>query len=184
VTDRTPSRRRYLQAIGGAVAGVLAGCTGGATDGASSSPERTTGGTDRTTDGTPVHPGYETARVRVETVDGELLGAVTAAIADTPDRRYTGLSETESLPADRGMLFVYEAVADRTFVMRGMDFGLDIVFADEEGTITTIHHAPAPGPNEDGTDQRYTGRGQYVLEVNRRWTTERGVTAGDRLRID
>jgi len=112
------------------------------------------------------------------------LGSVTAAVADTGGLRYTGLSDTEVLPEDRGMLFVFESVADRTFVMRRMDFGIDIVYADAEGTITGIHHAPAPGPDEDGNSQGYPGRGQYVLEVNYGWTTERGVTAGDRLEFD
>jgi uncharacterized membrane protein (UPF0127 family) len=134
--------------------------------------------------GTPVHPGYETTAVRVATPGGEFLGAVTAAIANTPALRYTGLSETESLPEDRGMLFVYDTVSDRTYVMRGMAFGLDIVYADDGGVITTIHHAPAPGPTEDGANQRYPGRGKYVLEINEGWTTDRGVTAGDRLVID
>jgi len=133
---------------------------------------------------TPVFPGYETTEVRATTPDGERLGAVTAAVADTGRLRYTGLSDTESLPEDMGMLFVYESVGDHTYVMREMDFGLDIVYADDEGAVTEIHHAPAPGPNEDGNNQEYPGRGQYVFEVNRGWTTERGVEEGDVLRFE
>ena len=171
---------------------------GGAADSQSGTPTAGTPGTGetagRTPTGTgtatptatplPIHPGYETTEVRVTTPDGDRLGSVTAAVADTPDLRYTGLSDTESLPEDRGMLFVYDAVGEHTYVMRRMDFGLDIVYADDEGVITTIHHAPAPGPDEDGEDQRYPGRGQYVLEVNYEWTTERGVETGDVLRFD
>lgn len=82
------------------------------------------------------------------------------------------------------MVFVYDSVADRTFVMRRMDFGLDIVYADDTGRITTIHHAPKPGPDENGNRQRYPGRGQYVLEVNFEWTERHGVEAGDVLRFD
>jgi uncharacterized membrane protein (UPF0127 family) len=131
-----------------------------------------------------VFPGYETTDVRVTTPGGEALGSVTAAVADTGELRYTGLSETESLPEDMGMLFVYDEVGSHTYVMRDMDFGLDIVYADDEGAITEVHYAPAPGPNEDGEDQTYPGRGQYVLEVNKGWTTERGVETGDVLRFD
>jgi uncharacterized membrane protein (UPF0127 family) len=135
-------------------------------------------------DGSEVHEDYETTEVRVETPGGEHLGTVTAAIADTLDLRYTGLSETDTLPEDRGMLFVYSRVGDWRYVMRDMDFGLDIVYVDADGTITKIHHAPAPGPNEDGSSQSYPGRGQYVLEVNYGWTTERGVTEGDVLAFE
>lgn len=132
----------------------------------------------------PVHGEYETTRVTVTSPDGEELGAVTAAIADTSDLRYLGLSDTETLPENRGMLFVYSSVGDRTFVMREMDFAIDIIYADDDGTITTIHHAPAPGPDEDGEDQRYPGRGQYVLELNYNWTTDRGVEEGDVLSFE
>lgn len=126
-----------------------------------------------------VFPGYETTTVAVRTPDGDLLGWVRAAIADTPELRYLGLSDTDSLPEYYGMLFVYDDVDDRTFVMREMDFGIDIVYADDDGVITAIHHAPEPGPDEDGEDQRYPGRGQYVLEVTYGWTTDRGVEVGD-----
>jgi uncharacterized membrane protein (UPF0127 family) len=127
----------------------------------------------------PVHEDYDKTVVTVRTPGGEELGSVTAAIADTGDLRYLGLSDTESLPENRGMLFVYDGVGDHTYVMREMDFAIDIIFADDEGVITKIHHAPEPGPNEDGSDQRYPGRGQYVLEVNYDWTTDRGVEKGD-----
>jgi len=136
-----------------------------------------------TGDVTPIHQEYTTTEVRVISPDGDQLGEVTAAIADTRDLRYLGLSDTESLPADRGMLFVYESVEDLTYVMREMDFGIDIIFADSEGEITTIHHARPPGPNEDGEELKYSGRGQYVLEVNRDWTTDRGIDQNDILRF-
>ena len=132
----------------------------------------------------PLFPDYETTAVRVERPDGEELGSVTAAIAETSDEWSLGLSDTESLPEDWGMLFVSGSMSDLTFWMKEMDFGLDIVFVDDEKRITGIHHAPAPGPEEDGTDQRYSGRGQYVLEVNYEWTERRGVTEGDVLQFE
>lgn len=183
--DLRPTRRRYLQGVG-TVAGAVGvvGCTSGGTetpgDGSGTATETDPGS--RT--GTPIHPDYETVAVRVEAEDGSVLGQVTAAIADTPDLRYTGLSDTDELPGDRGMLFVYGTVADRTFVMRRMDFGIDIVYAGADGRITTIHHAPAPGPDEDGSQQEYPGRGQYVLEVFYGWTSDHGVSPGDRLVFD
>jgi len=198
------SRRRYLVRLGTATGvAAVAGCsddadardetavgttTTVATDDTPSSTEggRTdAGATPTTTTGTPIHPGYETTEVRVTEPDGTRLGSVTAAIADTPDLRYTGLSDTESLPEDRGMLFVYDEERESlTYVMRRMDFGIDIVFADSEGVITRIHNAPAPGPEEDGSQQGYSGSGQYVLEVNFEWTTERGIEDGDVLTFE
>ena len=153
------------------------------TPGNTPTPEETPAETPQETP-VAVHEGYETTEVTVRSSDGEVLGGVTAAIADTHDLRYLGLSDTESLPEDRGMLFVYDEVRDLTYVMREMDFPIDIVYADDEGVITSIHHARAPGPDEDGNDLQYPGRGQYVLEVNQHWTTERGVEGGDVLEFE
>lgn len=212
----SPSRRRYLRAIGGLGAAGLVGCLdrdgsadptdvdAGEVD-AESEGENATGSDaeggdgdaddadDGDTDGTgdsdgddtePIHEDYETREVSVETADGDVLGSVIVAVADTDDLRKTGLSDTESLPEDRGMLFVHSSVRDLDYWMKDMSFGIDIMFADADGVITGIHHAPAPGPDGDGRDQRYDGRGKYVLEVNYRWTEERGVEAGDVLVFD
>lgn len=196
--------RRSVLAAG--LAGAIAGCVGGSDD-SPQEPEETSNGTtnengsgqsdpEQDTTGAEtnesrdqdaeesVHEDYETTVVEVLATDDEVLGRVTVAIADTGDLRYLGLSDTESLPEDRGMLFVYDSVADRTFVMREMEFPIDIVYADDEGVITEIHHARAPEVDEDGNDLRYPGTGQYVLEVNRDWTTDRGVEVGDRLEFD
>jgi len=108
---------------------------------------------------------------------GEPLGNVTVEVADTPEERYTGLSEHESLGDDEGMLFVYPDEGEHTYVMRSMDFPIDIVYVDASGRITEIHHAPTEADNEDLTP--YPGRGQYVLEVPYNWTVERGVEEGD-----
>jgi len=145
-------------------------------------PEATpTSGTAATPTG--VHASY--AQTTVTVVDDETgsdLGRVTAAVADTGDLRYTGLSDTTSLPEDRGMLFVYDTPqASLTYVMREMSFPLDIIFVHGNGTIQSIHHVRAPDPGEDGESIRASGEGQYVLEVNRGWTTERGIEPGDRL---
>lgn len=129
--------------------------------------------------------GYDHTTVGfVDAESGEELGRVEAAVADTFLKRYVGLSDTDRLPPDRGMLFVHDAPGEYTYVMRDMSFGLDIVFVAENRTITAIRHAPAPGADEDGSSQRYTERGRYVLEVNRGWTTDHGVEVGDELRFD
>jgi uncharacterized membrane protein (UPF0127 family) len=132
-------------------------------------------------------PNGDYEHTTVSVVDGETgaeLGTVEAAIADTFSKRYTGLSDTDDLPANRGMLFVHDAAGEHTYVMREMSFGIDIVFIAPNGTITTIHEAPEPGPNENGNAQRYPGQGQYVLEVNRGWMADHGVEVGDEVQFE
>ena len=132
----------------------------------------------------PTEGRYDHATVTVLDGNGTELGSVRVAVADTPEKRYTGLSKTGSLPADRGMLFTYDRQGSHVYVMRDMSFGIDIVYIDANGTIRTIHHAPEPAEGEDGEDQRYPGEGQYVLEVNYEWTTRHGVAPGDRVVIE
>jgi len=181
--------------MGVASTGGLAGCGGSAPaadDGEGGNAEvgdDEEGGDGPSGTGTPdvewpagPYADYETTTVTVSGPDGEAKGSVTAAIADTGDKRLLGLSDAESLPEDGGMVFVYDAPRESlTYVMREMDFGIDIVYVDGDRTITRIHNAPEPGPNEDGEEQRYPGSGQYVLEVPYEWTDRRGVEVGDSL---
>ena len=132
-------------------------------------------------------PTGEYDRTTVTAVDadsGASLATVRVRIADTREKRYTGLSDTESLDADEGMLFVHDEAGEYAYVMREMAFPLDIVFVDANGTVTRIHHAELPAAGESGGDlTRYPGRGKYVLEVPYGYTDEHGIEVGDRLRI-
>lgn len=125
--------------------------------------------------------GYETTTV--EAVDGETgesLATVEVRVADGFIKRYVGLSSTDELGEDEGMLFVHEDAEERAYVMRDMAFGLDIVFVAPDGTVTTIHEAEP----ESEPLTRYRGTGRYVLEVPRGWSERTGVEPGDRIVVD
>ena len=186
-------RRRLMAVLSGAIPAAFAGCQtdSGADDTATNETEL--GRTELTPEEqaavdsldpewpTGPYASYETTPVVVRGDDGELRGAVLAAIADNGDKRRLGLSAAESMPTDAGMLFTYDSVGEHTYVMREMSFGLDIIYADADGVITGINNAPEPGPEENGANQTYPGRGQYVFEVNYEWTADNNVTLGDRL---
>lgn len=121
--------------------------------------------------------------LRVIDADGEPKAVVDAEVADTPGERYTGLSDHDSLEPDEGMLFVHGSEDERTYVMRDMDFGIDIIFIDADREITTIHSAPEPGPDEDGEEQEYAGDARWVLEVPIGYADENGIEPGDEVEI-
>jgi len=114
----------------------------------------------------------------------ERVATINATIADDDQERYVGLSDHSSLADDEGMLFVYDEPQNLTFVMREMSFGIDIVYVDSDGCVTSVNPAPKPGPGEDGEDQKYPGFGQYVIEVPIGVATDAGVEAGDPVRIE
>jgi hypothetical protein len=125
--------------------------------------------------------GYDTTTV--EAVDGETgdsLATVETRVADGFAKQYVGLSETDELADDEGMLFVHDETGKHAYVMRGMSFGLDIVFVAPNGTVTEIHEA-AP---DSRPYTRYAGTGRYVLEVPRGWSARNGVEPGDRIRFE
>ena len=130
--------------------------------------------------------GGEYDRTTVSVVsDDEVVTKVNVRVADTYEKRYTGLSDTESLGPNEGMLFVHDGESEHAYVMRKMDFPLDIVFVDANGTITRIHHAELPPNGTSGGElTRYRGTGKYVLEVPYGYTNRTGIQEGDTVRID
>ena len=185
VTDRLRTFVVLALVVVAATAGCVGPFAGGTDPTPTEAPDRTATGAESTPSSTPVHPDYEQTTVAVlDDETGEELGRVEAAIADDQSLRYTGLSDTDRLPENRGMLFVYEEEQSLTYVMRRMSFDLDIIFVYGNGTIEFIHERPAPEAGEDGNSIRASGEGQYVLEVNRGWSEERGVEAGDRLEFE
>ena len=123
------------------------------------------------------------ATITITDENGTVLGVVNASVAASSEERYTGLSPYESLANGSGKLFVYDKESNRTFVMRKMDFPLDIVFIGADGRINVIHKAPVP---PDGTEElkRYRGSGQWVLEVPRGWMAAQGISEGDYIEIE
>ena len=111
-------------------------------------------------DGPPTH------RVFFENQRGQTLWVYDVWVADTGPERYQGLSETEILPTDTGLLFVYDQEAtDREIVMREMHYTIDIVFIDGSGKVTAVRSAPLEPrvPNDELT--HYTGRARWILEI-------------------
>jgi uncharacterized membrane protein (UPF0127 family) len=125
----------------------------------------------------------ERAQVTVRDENGTTLATVEVRIADTPTERYRGLSDAEKLPPGEGMLFVFPQEDERAFVMREMDFALDILFVGADRRVNAIRSAPTPPPNASDLT-RYRGQAKWVLEVPRGWAVRHGIEPGDRVRIE
>ncbi|MUV88730.1 DUF192 domain-containing protein [Halapricum sp. CBA1109] len=130
------------------------------------------------------HPlDYEETTVTLADDNGTELAAVDVRVAESDRELYVGLSETGSLDTGEGMLFVHDSPGEYGYVMRNMSFPLDILFVAENGTITTVHHAPVPGDSSSDDLREYPGEGRYVLEVPRGYANATGVGVGDRVGI-
>ena len=103
---------------------------------------------------------------------------VTVEVAATPSARRRGLMHRESLPEDRGMLFIFPREKLLTFWMKDTHIPLSIAFAREDGTIVRI--ADLEPRSERAVSSRSPAR--YALEMNRGWFARRGVLEGDAIR--
>lgn len=91
-------------------------------------------------------------------------------IADTPSKRYTGLSRKESLSQDTAMMFNWETVGINSLVMRDMSFSLDVLFLDSEGYIKKIFEKVYPRETN-----RMKAICQYAIEAPAGFVEENGL---------
>ena len=82
--------------------------------------------------------------VRVEVVSGENKHVFRAWVADTPASRSRGLMYVRELPADRGMLFLYDFPQFASFWMKNTYIPLDLLFISPDGRIANIVENAAP----------------------------------------
>jgi uncharacterized membrane protein (UPF0127 family) len=134
----------------------------------------------------PLLDAAELPRTRVEVIrpsTGAVLFAVDAELATRSETRTRGLMERPSLPSDRGMLFIFETAQPLSFWMFNTLIPLDIIFADAQRRITTIHAAVPPcRPPMRCPSYASDGLAQFVLEMNAGTVAKAGITVGDALR--
>lgn len=96
-------------------------------------------------------------------------------IAKSEEEKEIGLSQVDSLEDGEGMLFVYEEPQqDLWFTMADTSIDLDIIFIDEEGTVTSVNQCKAHDENPIPDEK---GNAQFVLEVG----YGSGINIGDEL---
>lgn len=105
-----------------------------------------------------------------------LLGSVVveAEVADDPSERELGLMYRESMPDDRGMLFVYPSARPRSFWMRNTPLPLSIAFIDAKGVVVSVSDMEpfSTSPVPSGKPA------MYALEVNQGWFATHAVAVG------
>jgi hypothetical protein len=96
-------------------------------------------------------------------------GTLRVEVAVGAQQRAVGLSNRASLPADAGMLFVFERPNIPGFWMKDTLIPLDMIWIDEDKRIAEIDAdvQPEPGvPDAELTFQRPTVPVSYALELN------------------
>ncbi len=114
-----------------------------------------------------------------------VVGGVTIVleVAKTPQQQAIGLMHRQSLPKDRGMLFIFEPPQPVRFWMKNVNFPLDMIFI-KEGRIKSIRSqvplcsadpCPTYGPAMEVDS---------VIELPGGQAQSLGISQGDRLSVE
>lgn len=99
---------------------------------------------------------------------------IEAEVAATQNARMQGLMHRKAMPAQHGMLFVFDAPALHCMWMRNTLLPLAVAFLDEQGRVINVEEM------EPQTDDNHCAAkpAKYALEMNGGWFKARGFGPG------
>lgn len=101
-------------------------------------------------------------------------------IADTYASREKGLMFVKEMPANEGMIFIYENVSLRRMWMKNTYIPLDMLFVSEDLKIVHIHEGAKP---EDETIISSLVPVKYTIELNAGEVAKKNIKIGDKIEI-
>ncbi len=108
-----------------------------------------------------------------------VLTTLDIEIAETDYETETGLMYRKSMAQDRGMLFIFPDVRQHYFHMKNTEFGLDIIFIDENLKIASFQENAKPF---DETSLPSQVPVKYALEINAGLSEKWLLEVGDRVK--
>jgi len=112
---------------------------------------------------------------RVNLKSGMFL--IDAQVVSTPEQRAVGLMFRKEMPANEGMLFVFEQSAGQCFWMKNTFLPLTAAFIADDGTIVNL----ADMQPQSLDSHCSTKPVRYVLEMHKGWFAKRGLKAGSKV---
>lgn len=105
------------------------------------------------------------------------LHRIEAEVAATDPNRQLGLMNRKAMPAQHGMLFVFDHDNTHCMWMRNTLLPLSVAFLDAGGTIINIEDM------QPQTETNHCARqpARYALEMNLGWFAQRGIKPGMKL---
>jgi uncharacterized membrane protein (UPF0127 family) len=105
------------------------------------------------------------------------MHVIQAEVAQSPQERAIGLMHRKDMPANAGMLFVFEEPQPQCFWMRNTLLPLSIAFLDDDGRVVNIADMKPLDETSHCSDKPV----RYALEMNKGWFSKRGIKAGSKL---
>lgn len=102
---------------------------------------------------------------------------ISAQVAATPRQREIGLMYRSAMPANEGMIFVFENPSALCFWMKNTLIPLTAAFIAEDGTIINLEDMKPMTTNSHCAKKP----ARFVLEMNQGWFAKRGVREGQKI---
>jgi uncharacterized membrane protein (UPF0127 family) len=102
---------------------------------------------------------------------------VRAQLAASPNQRQVGLMYRRDMPANEGMLFVFEEASLQCFWMQNTLLPLTIAFVADDGTIVNLADMKPLSKDSHCSSKPV----RYALEMNAGWFAKRGIGPGFKL---
>ena len=115
------------------------------------------------------------AAVRFETPRGPWI--VRVEIAHTDKERARGLMFRRDLPADRGMIFIFDETSEHSFWMHNTLISLDMIYLGEDRAVVGVVERATP---RDDSPRSVGKPSRYVVEVSGGEAAAHGVGPGTR----
>lgn len=102
---------------------------------------------------------------------------IDAEVAASDETRAQGLMFRETMPANAGMLFVFDEPRQQCMWMKNTLLPLSVAFLDDKGVIVNIEDMAPKTLNSHCSN----GKVRYALEMNAGWFKQRGFGVGTQL---
>jgi len=115
-----------------------------------------------------------------------VLGGKTFSVevAETSEEHELGLMFRDSMPADHGMIFVFQDESPRRFWMKNTRIPLDIMYFDKDLKMVSLSADTPPCRVARCPSYPSVAPAKYVLELNAGSAASLGVGVGDKLTLD
>jgi uncharacterized membrane protein (UPF0127 family) len=104
-------------------------------------------------------------------------------IADSDAKRTMGLMNRDMILEDEGMFFVFDSPAMYKFWMKNMKFSIDMIWLNENYTVTHIDKAVMPCSTEPCETYSPDTPAKYVVEVKAGIADKLNIEVGDKAEI-
>jgi len=108
---------------------------------------------------------------------------IQAEVADTEAKRRLGLMFRESLPQDRGMLFIFDQPDLYSFWMKNCRFPLDMIWLDQNKRIVSVTSNAPPCLSDPCPTYQPKGKALYVIEAVAGFANENGLLPGTEVKF-